>query len=338
MARKLRKGGVLALAAVFLAGCGWVRSAPPAGVAARVNGYDITDAELARALAEQTGGDSQPIPSGQLERLRLGLLSQLIDREVALQYAAHLGIVPQPDDVTRQIAIEKIKRPDLSDEALRRRAREELILEQLFAREVTAKIRVTDAEIDDYYNHNRSLFNVAEPRYHLQEILVTARPAPVANLAHDKAGNAQQARDKLKMLEAQLQQGADFGTLAQQYSEDPDTAPSGGDMGLITESALETQVPPALRQAIMLLTPGQVSPPVVTPRGTYLLKLVEKQSPGQHPASDPQVRASIRAVLANQRETVLHAALIAVLRNKATVHNYLAEKLLEQNGVAAGWR
>lgn len=336
-AGKWRAAAPWLLASLVLLGgaCGWLRSAGPSGVAARVNGYNITNAELAQALAQQTQGAETTIPEDQLDRLRLGLLSQLIDREVLLQYAAHLGIVPKPEDVARQMGIEKIKQPGLDESALRRRATEQLILDDLFTREIRDKIQVTDAEIDAYYSANKSLFNVTEPRYHLREILVTSKPAPVVNLAGDKAGNARQAHDKIQMLEQQLKQGVDFGTLAQEYSEDPDTASSGGDMGLISESALDTQVPVPLRQAIMLLSPGQVSPPVVTPQGTYLLQLVDKQSPGQHPVSDPKVRSAIRDALMNEREMVLRAALVATLRSRADIRNYLAERLLAQNAVAS---
>ncbi|MGH9473665.1 MAG: peptidylprolyl isomerase, partial [Terriglobales bacterium] len=119
-------------------------------------------------------------------------------------------------------------------------------------------------------------------------------------------------------------------TLAQQYSEDSSTASSGGDLGLIPQSVLMTQTPAALREAILRLQPGQVSQPISTPNGYYLLKLVGIEPAGLRPLSDPQVRQSIRDLLSSARQRLLQAAFLATVRNQAKVVNYLAQQILEQ--------
>ena len=85
---------------------------------------------------------------------------------------------------------------------------------------------------------------------------MTPFPDPnVRNLKNSKAQNDGEAQNKIHDIEARLQRGEDFGMLAQNYSEDPDSAPNGGDMGMIPESNLE-KASPDLRKLIVSLPPG----------------------------------------------------------------------------------
>jgi hypothetical protein len=54
---------------------------------------------------------------------------------------------------------------------------------------------------------------------------------------------------------AQLKAGALFSDLAMGYSEDPQTAPRGGDLGFVPASALQ-KGPPVLRDAVLKATPA----------------------------------------------------------------------------------
>ena len=65
-------------------------------------------------------------------------------------------------------------------------------------------------------------------------------------------------RARSKDLEARLQRGEDFGMLAQNYSEDPNSAPNGGDMGLIPESNLERSARSCASMVIVALPPDGV--------------------------------------------------------------------------------
>src|SRR5258708_3459451 len=79
-----------------------------------------------------------------------------------------------------------------------------------------------------------------EPEVHVAQILVTPFPDPnVRNLKNDKAQTDEQARKKILMIDQRLKQGEDFAMLAQSYSEDSNTAPNGGDLGFVQQSALE---------------------------------------------------------------------------------------------------
>ena len=322
---------VLGLAGVLAAGgCRWLNRRPGPDVVAQVNATPILRSELDRLFTAQTAGSPQPIAPQQVERLKLSLLTQMIDRETMLQYAAHLGIAANEDEVKREVAAAKPGEGAPDD--VRKEVVAKLVLAELLRREVTSRVNVTDAEITDFYNHNQAAFNVAEPQYHLQQIAVTNQAAPATNLAHDKAQDRAQAGKKAQMLLKRLAQGEDFGTLAQQFSEDPNTAASGGDLGLIPESALLNQTPQPLRQAVTALRPGEVSPILPTPNGFLILKLIAKEPAGQRAISDPQVQQSIRAALTTSRTELLKTAFIISVRNHAKVDNYLADEIVRTGG------
>lgn len=210
--------------------------------------------------------------------------------------------------------------------------RRQLSIQKLINREVVAKIAITDQDVTDFYKQNQSQFNVTEPQYRVAQIVITPRKDPqVRNRKNDDATSDAEARRKAAALEERLASGADFTQLATDFSEDPTTAATGGDLGYIPESALNSS-DAALKRAVLALKPGQVSP-VITLRDSYrILKLVAKEAPGQRDLNDPSVQSSIRDTLRNRKEQLLRAAYMAVARDDAKVVNYLARQITESAG------
>ena len=289
-------------------------------------------AELDHLVAQQAAGSKQPLGAEQKARLQLTLLNQMIDRQILLQYAAHEGVVASKEEISRQEEVAKARSSQLTPDELEQEAKDEVTLDNLIKREVNDRVKVTDQEVEDFYKKNQASFNVPEPEYHIQEIVVTPRPGQVSNLTGDKAQNDADARKKIEMIAGQLKQGKDFSQMAQQYSEDPNTAGSGGDLGLIPQSALMSQAPDALRQAVLALSPGEVSPIIKTPQAYFLLKLINKEPAGMRQISDPRVKKAIRDLLTNTRQQLLRTAFLTVARDQARVTNYLAQELLHQDG------
>jgi peptidyl-prolyl cis-trans isomerase SurA len=211
--------------------------------------------------------------------------------------------------------------------------RRELSIQKLMNREVVSKISITDQDVTDFYNANKAQFNVAEPTYHLAQIVVTPyKDTQLRNRKNDDATNEAEAQRKIKMLMDKLNSGADFAQLAMDYSEDANTASTGGDLGYYPESGLDKS-DPALKKAVEALKPGQISPPVQSKDGKYhILKLIARESPGQRTLSDPQVQQNIRDTLRSRKEQLLRAAYLAVARDEAHVTNYLARQVIESAG------
>jgi len=164
---------------------------------------------------------------------------------------------------------------------------------------------------------------------HLAQIVVTPMPDPsVRNLKNDKAQNDDQARKKIDMLVARMRQGEDFGGLAQNFSEDPSSAPNGGDLGFVPESALE-KANTEIKRVIQAAAPGQITSVVKTPEGYRVFKVYSKEPAGQRELSDPRVQQNIRETLLNRKDQLLRAAYYEVARDDAKVVNYLAESIAQ---------
>jgi peptidyl-prolyl cis-trans isomerase SurA len=300
----------------------------------------VTYAALNQAIAAEypntplKGGDDQTVA------LRLAALRALIDQEVYIQRAEKEGLMASDSDVDAKF--NELKNPyseadfqkllaqrKMSVADLKAQIRRELSVEKLFTKEIGAHISITDAEVTAFYNANKSMYNVPENTVHLAQIVVTPTPDPnVHNIKNDKAQNEEQARTKIQMLQLRLKQGEDFGTLAQNYSEDPNSAQSGGDYGQVAESAL-MKVSPELRKIIMDMTPGQVSPIIHTPEGYRLIKLLGRVMAGQRQLSDPRVQEEIRRTLFNRKDQLLREAFVETARDEAKVKNFYAQSVLE---------
>jgi peptidyl-prolyl cis-trans isomerase SurA len=332
--------GVAVAAALLCGGCR--RGAPP-GVAAEVNGHAITEAELDKAYQTQYPQRPEGATEDLIATQRLDLLGSLITNEILLQRAEKMGLAAVDADVDAEL--NKLKAPYTKDEFekqlaerkltendLRSQIRRQLTVDKLINKEIVSHISITDADVANFYNANKPSFNLAEPQIHLAQILVTPAPDPeVRNLKNSKAQNATEARNKINDLWARLKRGDDFAMLAENYSEDPKSAANGGDMGFLPESAME-KADPELRKLVGSLQPGATSPPIQSPEGYRILKMISREDAGQRDLNDPQVQTSIRETLRNSKEQLLREAYYEVARNNAKVVNYLAQRIVESEG------
>ena len=124
-------------------------------------------------------------------------------------------------------------------------------------------LTVSDADLHAQYEKEKSQLTTPEKR-HARHILI-----PVSSPGEDAAA-LKQAQD----LYAQAKAGKDFGALARQYSKDPGSAPSGGDLGWADKS---TFVPP-FADALFSMKPGEIRGPVKTQFGYHIIKLEEIQA------------------------------------------------------------
>jgi peptidyl-prolyl cis-trans isomerase SurA len=324
-------------AALSLASC---KHSPPANVAAEVNGHAITMAELEKTYqsnAQQAEGASED----QIMAQKIDLLSSMIIQEIMLQRAEKLGLAAVDADVEGEIA--KMRAPYTKEEFdkqlsaqhmtladLKAKVRSKLTVDKLVNKEITSKITITDADISTFYNANKASFNPPEPTVHMAQILVTPFPDPnVRNLKNSKAQNEKEAKAKVEGIAAQLHQGVDFGMLAQNYSEDPNSAPNGGDMGFVRQSDLE-RATPELRKAVVSLPQGGVSPVIATPEGFRILRVISREPAGQRELNDPRVQQGIHTVLHESHAQLLKNAYFEMLHNEAKIHNYLADQIFNE--------
>lgn len=337
----------LFLLLALLSGC----SSRVAGdVMATVDGRKIFRSDVDKYY-DNLNTSSQQAPTGeQATALRLNILRQMIDDEILMRRAEKLGLLATDDEVDKKF--NDFKAPFTQEEFekrmqdkkitvadFKRDIRRNITVDKVINKEVSSKINITDQDVTNYYNAHKTEFNFIEPQFHLAQIMVTPTPNPQVQNQNDKSQNEGDARRKILMIQNRLDSGDDFATVAMKYSEDPETAGNGGDLGTVPESGLKG-TDPLTRDAVMKLKPGQYSAiiSVVNPAtrqgvGFRIVKLVAKEPAGQRDLSDPRVQQAIRSQLHDRRDQLLKAAYYEVLRDSAKVENYYAKKVLDNNGM-----
>jgi peptidyl-prolyl cis-trans isomerase SurA len=338
--------GLLHIVLLVLAGC-----SRPHGtdVVATVNGHAILRADMDRMYQEQLGQaqGQQPSPE-QADSLRLNIVRGLIDEEIVEQRAAKMNLTATPEDVDAKLAemkapyteeqfAQQLKASGRTLDDVKHDVRRSLTITKLINKEINSKITVSDAEVAAYYNQHKSEFNLIETRYRLAQILVTSIPSnQPGNLQASKANSDADAKKKIQAIKNRLDAGEDFGALAMNFSESPETAPSGGDMGFHYESEMRSD--PTVFAAVTKLKAGQLTDilPLLDgqtkkPVGYAIYKLISREAPGQRDLNDPRVQQEIRQQLHDGRADLLKAAYLDILHDQAKVENFFADLIFKND-------
>jgi peptidyl-prolyl cis-trans isomerase C len=301
------KGGILPLIVVLslIAACGSEKpSSPSVTAVATVNGEAISLAEFEKSLTEEKAlakGEA-PLKAQESENLKEAVLDNLILDRLMLQRARKLSLfVDEPELVAR---IEEIRKDydgqfstlfgdggiDLPawKEALRKR----MLFEKLIARDVNAKIQVTDEEAERYFNTNRKVY-ATDRRVRVAQIVVPDR-------------------ERAEVILKRLKAGEDFGMVARQVSISPEAA-RGGDLGFFERGVM----PEAIDRMVFSLPVGKVSRVARSPYGFHIFKVLGQEKAGGRIFAD--VKAKVIADLRKLREAKAYQAWVEGLRAGAAI-------------------
>ena len=338
-------GVVVGALAVAVACGGGGTSAPSSpDVWAVVDGKELRRDHVERLYRTMLNRDAGTPTDEEALGAKLSILEDMINDEILIARATALQIAPTEDEVTKAVTeqrgpmTEEAFNKQLADRRItpdefRQEVRRELMVRKVVEKEVNEKVTVDDAEVTAFYEKNRDQFNVRERQYHLAQIVVNSQPNPqINNRRNDDATTSDQAARKVTMLTERLRTGDNFAELAADFSEDPQSAGNGGDIGFVPQSRLDS-APPQLRQAVMAMKPGQVS---TVNAGTQvtILALVAVQEPGQREISSPEVKEAIQKGLKDRRLQLLQTAFMSRIRNEAKIVNYLANQISNGAGKA----
>ena len=250
-------------------------------IVAVVNGDVILESalrgELQRISADLAAQGTAPPPQDVLQRQ---VLDHLIMESLQLQLASQSGIrvedeelnftlqnIAERNGVTLEQMRESLAQEGISLAVFREQVRKEMIITRLRQRDVVMRIDVSDREIDNLIN--AEAMHGGSGRFRVAHILVAVPEG--ATTAESEA-----AREKMALIQQQLDAGADFGSLAVAHS-DGQNALNGGDLGWRSLGELPTLFADALRD----LQPGDVSDLINSPGGLHLIKLLETQGDEQ---------------------------------------------------------
>jgi parvulin-like peptidyl-prolyl isomerase len=236
-------------------------------VVAKVNGRTITDQDLETEFKHYkvVFRLDKPEIRDKADKLRKSLLSRLVDNVILEMEADRLGVAVTPGelDVEVKTLLGEYDEQGLNQTLTRNQVRldvwkklleRNLRIKKLIVNEVESKIRVTEAEIKEYFDKNAEDFKLPE-RLHVMQIMVK-----------DEA-EAVNARKKLLGR-------ADFATIAKERSQSPDAA-HGGDLGFYSRG----QLPPEFETAVFNLKEGDISDVVRSIYGLHIFKVVKKEKP-----------------------------------------------------------
>lgn len=210
-----------------------------------VNGKAITSDEVNEALMQATQGRFKSLPEDKQQELGQRILQEMVMQEVVYNDAKKLGI-----DKSKEFKdeLEKVT------EQIKKR-----LAVQLWQKRVADKITVSDKEIKDYYNKNKSEFQEKE-RVHAYHILVKTED------------EAKKLIDELKFLKG-TDLESKFFDLAKANSTGP-SAPKGGDLGTFTQG----QMVPSFDKAVFSMDVGTITTaPVKSEFGYHIIYLKDKK-------------------------------------------------------------
>lgn len=205
------------------------------------------------------------------------IVKNLIEERIILQEAKRHGIEASQSDVEQSIR-EFQQQNNLSPEEFEKRITEEgmgindykkllkenIISLKLIEKEVNSKIIITEKDILYYYNENISLFLKSPEKVQVKAIFLKMSDSPSVTEVTDL---------KIKSLKlfAELKDGESFDRLVNLYSDEP----LKGRDGMLGEFE-KGELIPALDQQIKDLKEGEISEPIWTKEGVYIIKLKRK--------------------------------------------------------------
>ena len=347
-AGKLCATFILGVSLWSMEGC---KTGHSADVVATVNGHAIMKADLEKAYAAQLGDaqqQQQQPTHEQADSLRLNVLRELIDEEIVEQRAAKTNLTATNEEVDAKLAEmkapyteeqfdQRLKASNHTLDDVKHDLRRSLTIDKLLNKEINSKITVTDPDVTTYFDQHKAEFNLIETQYHLAQIQVTSVPSPQpGNLQGSKATTDDEAKKKIQALKNRLDSGEDFGAIAMNFSERPETASNGGDMGFVAESQMRAD--PNVFAAVTKLKSGQITDimPLLDAQskkamGYAIYKLISREPAGQRDVKDPRVQQAIRQQLRDSRSQLLKNAFFEILRDQAKVQNFFAEEIFKNN-------
>jgi peptidyl-prolyl cis-trans isomerase SurA len=233
------------------------------------------------------------------EEIRARVLPQviesLIDEQLMLQEARRLDLKAEEAEIQQgfntiaqqnKMPPEKFKgilaSSGINTATMKRQIESQILWGKVIQQQIRPQVNVNDADIDVFLER----LNASKGK---NEYLVASIFLPVEG-AEQAAGMSELAQ---RLYQEINQKKAPFFKLAQQFSKAPGAA-NGGDMGWVQQG----QLAPELDQVLSTLTPNNVSQPIKTLTGYYLLLLRDKRSITD--ASIPS-RETVRSIIGTER-------------------------------------
>lgn len=223
--------------------------------------------------------------------LRKQVLEKMIIDKLQRQLAERAGVTVN-DEMLNSSAADIAQRNNMSLEQFRseleasgisyqsflENMRNEIVINQLRAKEIGGRIKVSDNEVQHYLETQQNAGEEAT-QYHLGHILIAVKESA-------SASESQKAETKANYLVKKLRAGQDFSQTAISDSDD-DNALKGGDLGWRGINDIPTQLVEGVKQ----MRKDEVSNPIRSSGGFHIIKMLDlKSDVDNHIVSSTKVR------------------------------------------------
>jgi peptidyl-prolyl cis-trans isomerase C len=289
-------------------------------VVARVNGTQIKRKELTdtvQTFAVQMGRQGHPVLPNQIASLQHDALEELIGRELLLQEGDKH--IPLDIDKKVQEEVDRMKiqagGEDLFNKSLAeagiapaeyaQRVRDTIIIRGAIQTVVDKEVKVSPEDVRAFYDKYPDQFKRPET-VRASHILIRCPPD-----ASDDVKKAKRAQ--IEAARALVKNGGKFADVATKVSEDPGSAPNGGDLGYFSRG----QIMPEFDATAFSLKTNELSD-VITSRFGYHIMLVTSRKPAQIVPFD-EVKEDLAKYSKLRKGDELTRAHVAELRKAAKV-------------------
>lgn len=230
------------------------------------------------------------------------VLSFIIDNEVAYQDAQKQNLKIEDSEVnekfdqlkdalnTNPLYKEKLEKAGVTEDFLKEQIKKDLVVAK-YKENFIKDIKISDKEMEAYYNNHKDQFNVEE---------VKASQILISTLDKDNKEVSKEEKEKLKekaqSVLDKIKNNEDFANLAKEYSDDKNSGKDGGDLGYFAKSDKNVE----FTKEVFKLDTNQVSNLIETPYGYHIVKVTDKRSVTK---SFEDSKDDIKAKILNEKYT-----------------------------------
>ena len=260
-------------------------------------------AKPAEGQPKQTDADYKKQCKQQYDQLRDQVLGLLISFEWIEREAEEQGVKVTDDEVKKSFEEQKkqsfpkdadyekfLKDSGQTEEDVLMRVRLDTLSNKIRDKVTKGKDKVTDQQIEDYYDKNKAQF--AQPERRDLSIVLTKTEA------------------KAEEAKAALENGESFKSVAKEYSIDDASKAQGGKLPAVAKGQQEK----AFDDAIFKAKKGEIAGPVKTQFGYYVFEVDKITKASQQTLE--QAKTTIQQVLASQNQQKALDAFVKDFRKK----------------------
>lgn len=249
-------------------------------IVAVVNQESVTAVEVRQRVQRirneaRRAGESLP-PDAELDKQ---VLDGLIDERTQLSLAREFGVKVEDYEVDRAVANiasqnqltvaalrDRMNRDGMDFTRFRANVREQMMVERVREREVNARVRITDQEIDQQLEKQRGERKPGDIEYNVAQILIPVPDGSSDSVVAERRAQAEGAMERVR-------RGEDFAAVVRAVSQDPNRE-RGGELGLRSAERL----PDLFLEAVRPLAVGATAPAILrSGAGFHILKLLDRR-------------------------------------------------------------